>query len=82
MNASSAWIQYQFPGTNAYRVDTYTLTSGNDAPGRDPRSWTLSGSNDGSTWTTVDTESSQTWTWRRQTRVFGVNTPARTATTG
>jgi putative alpha-1,2-mannosidase len=75
VNESAAWIQYEFPGGNAYRIDTYTLTSGSDAPGRDPRRWTLSGSNDGATWTTVDTESSQTWTWRRQTRVFGVGNP-------
>ncbi len=35
-------------------VDTYSLTSAEDVPARDPRSWTLEGSPDGKTWKILD----------------------------
>jgi len=31
----------------------YTLTSANDGPGRDPKTWQFQGSVDGSTWATL-----------------------------
>jgi alpha-L-fucosidase 2 len=34
-------------------IRSYTITSANDVPDRDPRNWTVQGSNDGSTWTTL-----------------------------
>ena len=37
----------------AYTVDTLGLTTANDVDGRDPTSFTLYGSNDGSSWTSV-----------------------------
>ncbi|GAA3230870.1 GH92 family glycosyl hydrolase [Dactylosporangium siamense] len=54
-------------------VKQYTLTSANDLPGRDPRSWTVQGSNDGVTWTTVDARSNVDFADRRQTRAFTVS---------
>ena len=38
-------------------VSVYRLTSANDVPLRDPQVWTLQGSPDGSTWTTLDSRS-------------------------
>jgi alpha-L-fucosidase 2 len=35
-------------------VASYRLTSADDVPQRDPQEWTLSGSTDGTTWTTLD----------------------------
>ncbi len=35
-------------------LQSYTLTSADDMPTRDPRHWTLSGSNDGKNWTELD----------------------------
>lgn len=55
----------------AQAVKTYTLTSGATGSVR-PKSWTLEGSNDGSTWTTVDTRTDETFTWDKQTRAFQV----------
>lgn len=46
---------YDFAGDAAHTVLSYSLTSANDASGRDPRDFFLEGSNDASTWTTVDT---------------------------
>jgi hypothetical protein len=38
-------------------------------------SWDLQGSNDGTSWTTLDARSDQTFTWRSQTRPFKVRRP-------
>ena len=37
----------------------YALTSANDSPERDPKDWQLQGSQNGSDWTTLDTQSGQ-----------------------
>jgi predicted alpha-1,2-mannosidase len=67
---TTAWIQYQFGGGNAYVVTRYTLTSGNDIPGRDPKNWQFQGSNDGTAWTTVDTRTGITFAQRLMTQSF------------
>ena len=64
----SGWIQYQAP--SSYIVNRYTLTSANDAPDRDPLNWTLQGSNNGSTWVTIDNRSGEDFPSRFQTREF------------
>ncbi|GGL01303.1 hypothetical protein GCM10012284_39830 [Mangrovihabitans endophyticus] len=56
--------------TGQATVRQYTLTSANDYAERDPKSWTLQGSNDGSSWTTLDTRSNVDFAFRRQTRAF------------
>ncbi|MER7281242.1 GH92 family glycosyl hydrolase [Dactylosporangium sp. NPDC000244] len=68
--ANTATITDQLTG--AVAVKQYTLTSADDVPGRDPRAWTLQGSNDGVTWTTVDTRADVDFADRRQTRAFVV----------
>ncbi|MFC0506557.1 GH92 family glycosyl hydrolase [Micromonospora costi] len=55
----------------------YTLTSG--AAAGDPADWRLQGSNDGVTWTTLDTRKGEEFTWRNQTRPFKVSHPGRFA---
>ncbi|MFI6073363.1 GH92 family glycosyl hydrolase [Actinoplanes sp. NPDC051343] len=54
----------------------YTLTS-SDTTGTDPTSWTLKGSSDGVTWTTIDRRSNQAFDWRLQTRPFKIAKPGR-----
>ena len=44
-------IYVQFSTT--YVLTHFTITSGNDAGGRDPDQWEIQGSNDGSNWTTI-----------------------------
>ena len=65
-------------GAKPLRVLTgYALTSANDEPGRDPRSWRLLGSNDGgSTWTTLDTRQSEVFPTRFKRRIFSVAAPS------
>ncbi len=51
-------------------VTRYTLTSGNDAPDRDPKNWTLYGSNDETNWNALDTKIDQIFTERNQTVIY------------
>ncbi|HET7657358.1 MAG TPA: discoidin domain-containing protein, partial [Bacillales bacterium] len=51
-------------------VVKYAFTSANDHPGRDPRDWTLYGSNDGQNWTKLDTQSGVIFDERFQRKVF------------
>ncbi|QDU55036.1 CotH kinase family protein [Aeoliella mucimassa] len=51
-------------------IDGYTITSANDASNRDPYSWTLSGSNDGETFTVVDGRNAQDFEDRFETRLY------------
>jgi hypothetical protein len=64
----SGWIQYQAP--SQYVVTSYTISSANDYPERDPLNWTLQGSNNGSSWTTIDTRTNEDFPNRLQRRIF------------
>ena len=56
--------------------NTYTLTSANDVPGRDPRSWEFAGSMDGQTWTVLDKQTDQSPFERRgQAKTFSYKDP-------
>ncbi|WP_433358052.1 GH92 family glycosyl hydrolase [Micromonospora saelicesensis] len=55
----------------------YTVTSG--AGAGDPADWRLQGSNDGFTWTTVDSRSAQVFPWRNQTRPYSIDKAGRFA---
>jgi len=61
----ASWIQYKLSG-NPYVVTQYTLTSADDFSNRDPKNWDLLGSNDGSTWTTLDTRTNEVFSTRSQ----------------
>ncbi|ANI90075.1 hypothetical protein A9P82_12745 [Arachidicoccus ginsenosidimutans] len=56
-------IAYQQPTV----VNAYAITSGNDSQPRDPKGWNLSGSNDGTNWTVIDTQTNQSFPNRLQT---------------
>jgi len=66
--ATTAWITYSFD-TPVVATD-YVLTSANDAPERDPKSWTVDVSDDGATWSPVDTQTNQAFTSRGQTHAY------------
>ncbi|EPX57086.1 Alpha-1,2-mannosidase [Cystobacter fuscus DSM 2262] len=70
--AANPVLQYQF-ASGGRQVTFYTLTSGTGTV--DPTGWTLSGSNDGVNFTTLDQRGAQTFRWRTQTRAFRVATP-------
>ncbi len=71
---NTAWVQYEF--SDAAPVSRYTLTSGDDAPDRDPKNFTLQGSNDATEWTTLDTRTGESFSGRGQERSFELDTPS------
>ncbi|OQP59613.1 hypothetical protein A3860_36650 [Niastella vici] len=68
------YVQLAYPSSR--KIDAYTITSGNDAPDRDPKEFNLQGSNDGTTWTTIDSRSNETFPGRNLTRTFNLATEA------
>jgi hypothetical protein len=74
---ATGWIQYDFGANNAQVVKRYTVSSANDVPGRDPKNWNFLGSQDGVTWTTLDSQSNQAFANRYQQNVYPIgNTTA------
>jgi hypothetical protein len=52
---------------NSVTFDSYKWMTGDDSPDRDPSTWTVSGSNDGSSWTLLDTRTDEQVTNSRST---------------
>ena len=75
-SADSKWLVFERTGwvelelAEPVTIVRYALTSANDAPARDPRDWTLQGSDDGQTWKTLDTQTGQTFDARFQTKTY------------
>ena len=58
------------------KIPSYTLTSANDVPARDPKEWSLEGSNDGSQWTALDKQAMpEPFANRFEEKQFKVATP-------
>ena len=64
-NGNVSTIVFQFSGAKTFTG--YRWATANDFESRDPKSWTLAGSNNGSTWTTLSTVSNFSATATRQT---------------
>ena len=64
----TGWLSYEFP--YPAKIAQYTITSGNDAPLRDPKTWQLEGSADGIFWTRLDSRSNETFTTRFQRKTY------------
>ncbi|MEO7100633.1 MAG: RICIN domain-containing protein [Luteolibacter sp.] len=74
--AAQCWLQYDFGTGVSQTIKRYDITSANDTPTRDPRDWQFQGSNDGSSWTAVDTRTAQpSFPNRYQKMSFNVASP-------
>jgi hypothetical protein len=81
--ADGNWIQYDFGSGSASGIGGYTITSrnlsgyGDSSSGLSqvPSAWTLSGSSDGTAFTTLDTRTSESFT-QGQTRTFTLSASA------
>ncbi|MCO1577389.1 GH92 family glycosyl hydrolase [Crossiella sp. SN42] len=73
---SSKWLAFERTGwvsltlSEPIPVNKYAISSANDAAERDPRDWTLKGSDDGANWTTVDSRTGQAFAKRHETKTF------------
>ena len=75
-NSTTGWIQYDFGANNAQVVKRYTINSA-DVVARDPKAWQFQGSQDGSTWTTLDTQSGQSFAVQNAQNTYDIgNTTA------
>ena len=73
---STGWLQYQFPSACIVRAYAFSGWSADTWNGRVPTAWTLQGSNNGSTWTTLDTRTCSADAFVRYVkRVFIVASP-------
>ncbi len=70
VDQNQVWMQYVSPVQTA--IGKYSLTSANNLPERNPRSWTLSGSNNGSQWDVLDTQTDQEFMVRYNTLEYPV----------
>jgi predicted alpha-1,2-mannosidase len=66
----TGWVVYKL--SEPVKVVLYAMGSANDAPGRDPQDWTLQGSNDGQSWTTLDTQTDQSFSERFQMKQYAI----------
>ncbi|MFF8385961.1 GH92 family glycosyl hydrolase [Streptomyces kanasensis] len=66
--APTAWLEFTLE--EPLPVVSYALTSANDHAARDPRTWTLHGSADGTRWTPLDTREDETFPERFRTRTY------------
>ena len=75
-DSSTKWLAFHPTGWVAYRlaapvaVVKYSLTSANDAAGRDPRDFTVQGSDDGANWTDLDSRTGQSFGGRYATNTY------------
>jgi alpha-L-fucosidase 2 len=76
VNNGDTPVVWQMQLPKAQKVGSYAFTSGNDMPGRDPRSWVLEGSADGKTWIEADRrELDQPFAKRHETKTFQIAHP-------
>ncbi len=70
------WVAVQFK--SPVSLTYFTVTSGNDSPGRDPTNWAIQGSNDGVAYTDIYHFNATTvpWTERNQVVKFTLTTAA------
>ena len=67
------WCQMAFP--TPQKIGSYSITSANNLPNRDPKEWHLSGSNDGVNWTILDTQGPILFSGRYMVQRFEIAVP-------
>ena len=70
-NYNKVWIVWK--GNSAVNVEEYHLTSSSDDQKNDPKSWTLSASNDSVIWTTLDAKNDFVFTERKSKKKFPIS---------
>ncbi|MEI7032756.1 GH92 family glycosyl hydrolase [Streptomyces pratensis] len=71
---STGWVEFDLD--EPVKVVTYALTSANDHAERDPKDWTLKGSADGETWTSLDTRGGESFAERHETKTYDLASAA------
>lgn len=75
---NTKWLAFEDTATITVRlteakvITNYVMTSANDFPGRDPKTWTVQGSTDGQTWVDLDSRT-DTFAQRFQRKVYEID---------
>jgi len=65
---NKVWLIWK--GTKSTVVNRYSLTSAADSPEKDPKTWSLYGSNDSINWSAISSQINQTFSGRNEKKVF------------
>lgn len=65
---NTGWLRLQLRAPAP--VATYYVRRRDDIPARNPKTWTFEGSNDGTSWTVLDTRTNITWPTAGETKTF------------
>ncbi|KQW00074.1 alginate lyase family protein [Rhizobacter sp. Root1221] len=71
---TTGWLRYDLGYTE--RLQRYAIRSANGLVPRDPKDWQFQGSNDGATWTTLDTQSNQAFAQRFELKTYAIANPS------
>ena len=71
--ANPLWVTWNY--SSPVTVDSFMIGTANDSNGRDPRLWTISGSNDGVNYTVFYTHDQNLTTTRREVAAFTLPAP-------
>ena len=66
--SNPVWVSFELEQARA--IGIYVIVSANDEPSRDPKSWRLLASNDGQSYTEIDSRSQQTFSARFQAKTY------------
>lgn len=78
-NKNTKWLVFQNSGWITYNVgkpitvSSYSISSANDSPERDPESWRLWASKDNINWSLLDSQSNQSFGDRFQTKFYATD---------
>ncbi|KAK8813074.1 hypothetical protein WA158_002666 [Blastocystis sp. Blastoise] len=64
------WATIKFENNNAVYMNKYCIISNYESPQYDPSDWTIYGSMDGITWTSITSQSNVSWEERNQRQCF------------
>ncbi len=67
----SAWVAFE--ANTATKANMYSITSANDNNGRDPKSWELQGSDNGTDWVTLDKREGEMFIGFKTTQFYFFN---------
>lgn len=73
-NGTTGWLQYDLGHTES--VESYAIRSSTGLVPRDPKDWQFQGSNDGVTWTTLDTQINQVFVNRLELKTYAIANPS------
>ncbi|KAK8810774.1 hypothetical protein WA158_007349 [Blastocystis sp. Blastoise] len=67
---SEKWVTIEFNNKRAIYMNKYCIYSNRDTPSHDPADWTIYGSMDGTTWTSITSQTNVSWEERQQRQCF------------